>query len=44
MVIDNEASAIKRTIEYISHVNQTCSEVKVLGIMIVDSINSTLNE
>lgn len=44
MVIDNEATAIKRAIEYISHVNQISVDVEVLGIMLVDSINSTLSE
>lgn len=44
MVIDNEAVAIKRAIEYISHVNKTCSGVEVLGIMIIDPIDSSLNE
>ncbi len=44
MVIDNEAVAIKRVIEYFSHVNQACSEIEVLGIMMVDPIDSSLNE
>jgi hypothetical protein len=44
MVIDNEAPAIKRAIEYISHVNQAWSGMEVLGIIMVDPIDSTLNE
>jgi len=44
MVIDNEASAIKRAIEYISHVHHTSIGVEILGIILVDSINSTFSE
>jgi hypothetical protein len=44
MVIDNEAAAIKRAIEYISHINQKCSGIEVLGIMMVDPLDSTLSE
>jgi hypothetical protein len=44
MVIDNEAAAIKRAIEYISHVNQAWAGMEVLCIIMVDPIDSSLNE
>ncbi len=44
MLIDNDAAAIKRALEYIYHVNQVCNGVEVLGILMVDTIDSTLNE
>lgn len=44
MLIDNEVPAIRHALEYIYHVNQVCNGVEVLGIMMVDTVDSPLNE
>lgn len=44
MVIDNDAASIQRATEYFNHIKQVLSKVSILGIIMIDSIETTSNE